>query len=218
MKLKIKKKRRKKNNIYASMRVDINFTSVCDLLSYLYCLKTLEMNECKMDDWDNFRLPNDLQNLYLVSTNFNANLSYLHSLYVSIIFSLFFFFCSIFVFFLKTDTGYRGPQCSQKVKVVKNWVLGKKVEKKKAKYFCGKKMFWNFPPKNIFGRSRIIPPRPREKQGIIFSTRGGGKLFDKFGHHTLLMSAYRPLITRVILLLPLNQKTKFFYNMSWKLL
>ena len=68
-------------------------------------------------------------------------------------------------------------------KVVKNRVLGKKVEKKQQfleKKF-GKKMFWNFSQKHIFGRSQIIPPpSPRENKGFVFHYRG--ELFGNFGY------------------------------------
>ena len=58
--------------------------------------------------------------------------------------------------------------------VVKNRVLGKKVEKKKAKYFFGKK---------FGGKKKYL-----EKKNILeiffslFSREGGGKLFGNFGY------------------------------------
>ena len=56
-------------------------------------------------------------------------------------------------------------------KVVKNRVLEKKNEKKKAKYFCRKK----FGVKNVLE----YPPPPRENKEFCFLRRGG-ELFGKF--------------------------------------
>ena len=71
------------------------------------------------------------------------------------------------------------------------------MKKKEVKYSCrkkfGKKIFWNFSPKNIFGRGRIIHPPPRENKEFLVHEEGGGELFGKFGYTVFFQNRKYPL-------------------------